>query len=398
MTNLSSPRVFPDANVPFWIQWRLTLGSRWPELRQWVELLSLAGVAGLTFDWLHVPVSWMLGPLFLGILYAVLQGPQSLPPTFITWGKAIVGVATAARFSPETLSLAHTFALPLLLCLLITGSLSMINGFLLWRWARIDRATSFLGSIPGAAAGIVAMSEEMGADAIAVAVLQYLRVVLVVLVVPTTVHILFPVETLPPVAALTPAVQTPSLPMSLNLAVLWGCCWFGMGGGRRLNLPASSFLGTFLVGLIALWALPQSFYVPQPLFSAALLLVGLSIGLKFDWATTRKLLKAVLIEVGLVLGLILSCLGIGYLFHLITQVDTITAVLGTTPGGLEAMIATVVQLGGDMGLVVTMQMTRMLTILLVGPGLVAAFTKHEQGKPTRSQKPSPEPTNVASPQ
>jgi membrane AbrB-like protein len=335
-------------------------------------------VVGISFSWLHVPVGWLLAPMLVGIAYAIIQGSrQPLPPAFKMVGQVIIGIFTATRFSPETLSVATTYAIPLLLCVFTTGSLSMFNGYLLSRWAGIDRTTAFLGFIPGAASSIVAMSEEMGADALTVALIQYVRVLLVVLLLPTTASLLFPVNPGTQVAA--PVAMTnnlPSLPIILNLLVLAVCGVLGVWGGRRLRLPSSGFLGPFIVGLVTFWILPYQLQVPQFLFCAGLLLVGLSIGVQFDWQIAQKLLKAVLIEVGLVILLILSCLAVGYEFHVVTHVDTITAVLGFTPGGIEAMIATVMQLGGDTGLVLAMQLTRMLSILLIAPWLVAVLVKN----------------------
>jgi hypothetical protein len=352
-----------------------------------IVLLAIAIAAGIFFSWLHVPVGWLLAPMLVGIAYAIIQGsPQPLPPAFKMVGQVIIGIVTATRFSPETLSVATTYAIPLLLCVFTTGSLSMFNGYLLSRWAGIDRATAFLGFIPGAASSIVAMSEEMGADALTVALIQYIRVLLVVLLLPATASFLFPVN---------PGTQTttiiaitnnqPSLPIILNLFVLAVCGGLGVWGGRRLRLPSSGFLGPFLVGLVTFWVLPYQLQVPQSLFCAGLLLVGLSIGVQFDWQIAHKLLKAVLIEVGLVIVLMLSCLAVGYEFHVVTHVDTITAVLGFTPGGIEAMVATVMQLGGDTGLVLAMQLTRMLSILLIAPWLVAFLIKNVKQSDEQSE-------------
>ena len=342
-----------------------------------IALLAIAIVAGLFFSWLQLPVGWLLGPMIVGIAYAIIQGSrQPLPPVFRTVGQAIIAIVTATRFSPETLSVATTYAIPLLLCVFTTGSLSMFNGYLLSRWAGIDRATAFLGFIPGTASSIVAMSEEMGADALTVALIQYIRVLLVVLLLPTTASLLFPVNPDTQAAASVAITNNlPSLPMILSLLVLAVCGGLGVWVGRRLRLPSSGFLGPFLVGLITFWILPYQLQVPQSLFCAGLLLLGLSIGVQFDWQIVNKLLKAVLIEVGLVIVLMLSCLGVGYEFHVVTHVDTITAVLGFTPGGIEAMIATVMQLGGDTGLVLALQLTRMLSVVLIAPWLVAVLVK-----------------------
>ncbi|WP_211176162.1 AbrB family transcriptional regulator [Brasilonema sp. UFV-L1] len=347
------------------------------EIPKIIQQLVTAILAGFLFHWLHIPVGWLLGPMLVGIAYAVIKGDlQPFPSTFKTVGQVIIGIVTATRLSPETLSVATSYAIPMLLCVLITASLSMLSGYLLSRWAGIDATTCFLGFIPGGASSIVAMSEEIGADTLSIAVIQYIRVLLVVLILPTVATLLFPTNPDTQVTATVVITNNlPTLPMLLNLLILVVCGGLGIWGGRQFRLPSSGFLGPFLVGLVVFWMLPFQIQMPQPLFYAGQLLIGLSIGVQFDWQTVHKLLRAVFIEVGLVIVLILLCLGVGYGFHVVTHVDTVTAVLGFTPGGIEAMIATVMQLGGDTGLVLAMQLTRMLSILLIAPWLVAFLVK-----------------------
>lgn len=94
-----------------------------------VALLASAIVAGIFFSLLHVPVGWLLGSMLVGIIYAINQGsPQPLPPAFRSVGQVIVGLVTAIRFSPENLSVATSYPIPMLLCVCTTGSLSMLNG------------------------------------------------------------------------------------------------------------------------------------------------------------------------------------------------------------------------------------------------------------------------------
>jgi hypothetical protein len=222
------------------------------------------------------------------------------------------------------------------------------------------------------------MSEEMGADAIATAILQYIRLLLVALIVPTVASLFFAIDSTQLPLAVISTNSDSSIPILWELLILAGCGVLGNWVGRRLKLPLPVFLGPFIVGLIAVWLLPYSLKMPPSIFSVGLLFVGVSIGLKFDWETVYKLRKAVLIEILLVMVLILICIGVGYEFHILTQVDSLTAVLGSSPGGITAVMASAIQLGGDSGLVLTMQMSRMLVILLITPWVASFFKKSPQ--------------------
>ncbi len=366
--------------------WPSQLVSYLPQITTISIQIAIGVMAGFVFSWLQIPVGWLLGPMIGGIIYSVFQGnPQPLPKMFITVGKTFIALFTATRFSWDTISVATDYAIPLLLCVLISGGLSLFHGYLLSRLSGIDKVTGLVAFIPGAASSIVSIAEEMGADAVTVAVFQFLRVLIVVLLIPSAAGFFFPMGLNDSVTmglcpegiceAIATTTDNSPIPMWLNLIVLAACCVVGMWGGNLFKLPASEFLGTLLVGLAVFWASPYELQVPQWLFAIGLLCVGLSIGVKFDIKTINKLLKAVLIEIALVVSLILLCFGVGYSFHLFTHVDTITSLLGFTPGGIEAMVATVMELGGDTSLVLAMQLTRMLIIIALGPWLVSFVMK-----------------------
>ncbi|NEO53851.1 MAG: AbrB family transcriptional regulator [Okeania sp. SIO3B5] len=348
--------------------------------------ITLAILVGFILDWLNFPVGWLLGPMIAGIIYAIAQGtPQPLPKIIIMLGKAIIGIATAFRFSPETISLISTYTIPVVWCIFITAALSIFKGYLLSILSGVNRSTAFLASIPGSASVMVAMSEELEADSIAVAILQYLRLLLVVFIIPTATILMFPAIDQAQTTTLLVSGKT-NIPMFGNLLVIAGCCGLGIWGGKLLRLPSSAFLGSFIVGLTTLWGAPYQLQVPQWLFAVGLLLVGIFIGVQFDWENARKLWKAILIDIGLVIGLIIASFGVGYEFSNLTEVDLITSVLSFTPGGLEAMIATVNELGGDAGLVLAIQLTRMLIIILLGPGLTTLIFKRMKSSSAATRK------------
>jgi uncharacterized protein len=241
----------------------------------------------------------------------------------------------------------------------------LFNGYLIYKFTDIDFTTSFLGSIPGAGHSLVAMSEEMGADAITVGILQYLRIIMVSVIVPSIVTFFnMPFND---TNVVSEHQLLPSLPLPINLVILTLSAIFGVKVGKLLKIPSNLFLGTFISSLLVFSFFPYEIIIPQSIFRGGLLLLGLSIGVKFEMQTMQKLFKAVFLEIILVLILIGICFMAGYWFHLVTKIDTLTAVLGSSPGGLSAMMATVMELGGNSGFVLTMQMTRMLLILLVTP-------------------------------
>lgn len=337
--------------------------------------LAAAVVVGWLFSLVNVPVSWLLGPMVVGIAFGAIKGrPQPIAPHFQMVGQAMLGLTIGVSFPLSTLQVVSGHALPLFVMIVITGGLSLLNGYLLWRWADIDRATGFMGSLPGAASSMVAMSDSLGADAVTVAVLQYLRLLLVIVLAPPLVGLIFPQGAEMAVPA-TVAAGAPAAPMLLNIGLLILFGLIGGVGGRLLKFPSPTFLGPFAVALIASWTLPFTFHVPAIAFATGLLLVGLSIGARFNLPMARKLGKAALIETGLVIALILICLMVGHLFHLVTGIDTMTAVLGSTPGGMEVMVASAAELGADAGLVLAMQMTRWFIILLIGPWVAVRLVR-----------------------
>jgi membrane AbrB-like protein len=365
-------------------------------------LLGAAGIVGWLFTLARIPVGWLLGAMVTGVVSAALFPPApppapnaaaavpvagrtqtaaawQVPSACMTLGQVLMGLSTGLGFPLASLELAAAYAVPLLVAVLITGGLSLCNGYLLHRWAGVDRATGFLGSLPGAAGAMVAMSDEMGADGVAVAMLQYLRLLLVLFLAPVGVSLFFP----DPGTALAPAAAAsaalPAAPLWLNAVVLVAAAALGGWGGQRLRVPSPTFLGPFLAVLPAAWFLPWQFYLPAPLFAGGMVLMGVAIGVRFDAAAARKLGRAAVIETGLVIVLILACLGAGFLFHLASGVDPTTAALGSTPGGMDVMVATASELGGNPGLVLAMQIARWFAILLAGPWVAARLARRGPG-------------------
>lgn len=340
-------------------------------------LFLFAIVFAFIGDRLKFPIPWLLIPMIVAVIWSMIKGEaQSLPKVFSISGQAIIAIFTASRFSLDTLTTAQNYFFPLLICIVVTASFSLFNGYLIYKFTDIDLPTSFLGCTPGAGPSLVAMSEDMGADAIVVAVLQYLRILMVSVIVPIIASFSLPETPFIPIKIISENHHLlPSLPFPINLTIIVLCAFFCIQIGKIIKLPSNLFLAPFFGCLLLFCFFPYEITLPVSIFRGGLLLLGLSIGIKFETQTLQKLFKAVLLEIALVLILITACILVGYWFHMVTKVDTLTALLGTSPGGLSAMMATVIELGGNSGFVLTMQMTRMLLILTLSPFIATSLIK-----------------------
>src|ERR687898_681318 len=147
----------------------------------WMVLGVGSSLAGLFAQGVGLPAGWLVGPMLVALTLALVWEKH---PTVPRWGRiaslAVVGGVLASAFRPSVLPLISRHWLPVSLVVCGTLFLSLGAGLLLSGLVRIDRKTAALGALPGAASGMLAMSDPLGADARLVALMQYTRVVVVV--------------------------------------------------------------------------------------------------------------------------------------------------------------------------------------------------------------------------
>ncbi len=335
-------------------------------------LVVVAALAAtLAFDVLDLPSPSLFGGLLAGLVRGLAGRTRlTLPRPAMTAGQALIGVSIGALVDLETLAAIGEDWLPVLLVTVGTLVLSLLAGLLLMRLQPgISPVTGAFSMIAGGASGITAMSRGLGADDRMVAVLQYLRVLLIVVLMPVaaTVYGAEPGSGAPVVD------DGPGWPAGLLFSVV--CVPAGVTLGRLLRIPVPALLGPLLVATgLDLGGLSGGASVPVPLELAAFVVIGLNVGLNFTRDSLRTIGRALPVALVAIAGLIVACAGLGAVLAATTGAAPLDAYLATTPGGLYAVLAAATDGGADATFVLAVQVLRLFVMLLSAP-LVARWLR-----------------------
>lgn len=353
-----------------------------PLYSRWLWLGAAAVAGGALATRLGLPVAWLLGAMAGSLALVLVRGePQPFPPQVALLANTVLGTSSGLLFDRGTALLMARSAGAVAAVVAATLVLSAGMGWALARWGRLDPTTAYLGAVPGAASGMVALSHELGADIRVVALLQYLRLIMVLILVPLALPYLVPAAAGAGGAA---AIAAPAAAGWQGLAVTVGCMVGGALAGRLLRLPSPYFLGPMLAAALGLWTGWWHGTAPDWLFALALAVTGTAVGARFERRLLRRLARVVAVEAVLVVGLIAACGAVGALFHLVTGVSLATALLGTAPGAMETMVAAAMEQGGDAPLVVAMHTLRWLAVVLLAPSLVPFLVRRAGSLPSRA--------------
>jgi membrane AbrB-like protein len=329
-------------------------------------LISLIlGAAGL-------PAALLLGPMIGGIVFGVNGIHRVVPRWSYLGAQAVIGAMVSASITPAILvSFSHGW---ILFCLVMAATLlgAAALGWLISRTGLIPGATAVYGVSPGAATAMVLLGEAEGADARLVAFMQYSRVLLVALSAALVARFWVGTGSAPAAGMswLAP-VHWNSLAAVLILAGL------GQQVARLLRFPAWALLGPMLL-LSTLHAGGWlSIELPRWMLSAAYALLGWHIGLGFRRDALRHARQALPVVVGAALCLMGFCALLAACLTHVAHVDTLTAYLATSPGGLDSVAIIAASTARvDLPFVLAMQSVRLLFVIGLAPWIARLVVRH----------------------
>lgn len=320
--------------------------------------LAAALAGGAAAQALGLPAGWMLGA---GIVAAILAayGHDADPPAPLRDAAfLILGVLLGSSVDERTLQEAARW--PASFLILAVTVVAMMGGGarLLERVFGYDSNTARLASAPGALSAVMAAALEAQCDIRKVALLQTLRLVVLVAILPILLEFALP----------SPAPSEPViLTDPLKLALVFG---LGALAGWRLTkirTPAAYVIGGLLVSMtLHLTGIVHgrpSIWLAAP----AYVVVGLLIGARLYGVTLAELRSAFRASAMLV-TLLVAIGGIGAaLASWASGIPFAQAAVAFAPGGAEAMAVVGLAMGFDAAYVGAHHIARILALSLTAP-------------------------------
>lgn len=339
----------------------------------WAMLAAAVAATSSAFTVAGLPSPLLFGGLLGALVFALAsQREVSVPRWSFTTGQAIIGVTIGAVVDVGTLADLGSDWPAVIVISVVTLALSVVAGQALRLHRGVSAVTASFSSVAGGASGMTAIAHDLGADDRVVTVIQYLRVLIVLLAMPAAVSIVFhPDDGTELVVVVTGRTSTADELVYTAVAVVGGVLV-----GRLLRLPSPALLGALLVAAV-LAALPafDDVQVPAWVQGVGYVLIGVQVGLKFTVASLRAIGRMLPTALVIIVFIIASCAAFGVLLADLTGVSRLDAYLATTPGGLYAVLATSADTGGNVTFVTAVQLIRLLLVLIAAPLLARWLTR-----------------------
>ncbi|MDV7196262.1 AbrB family transcriptional regulator [Rhodococcus kroppenstedtii] len=338
---------------------------------RWVALTLVTILLTILAERVGVPSAALFVGLAVATVFALAKvGPAKVPSRASQAAQAVLGVEIGTLLDRDILASLGTDWIPVVLVSLGTLLLSIGAGAALGLHRDLSATTGALALVAGGASGMVAIARDLGGDERVVAVVQYLRVLLVTASLPFVATVVFHADT---GRGVGPADS--GAPLWVDAVFILGCLAVGVPLARLIRLPAPALLGPLIVATVAdLAGWTGGAEVPTLLLAAVYVVIGWQAGLRFTVESFRSIGRILPWATLLIVAIAVGCALLGLILVATTSVTPYEAYLATTPGGIYAVLALAAASDVNVTFVVAAQVLRVFLMLLIVP----LFTRRRQ--------------------
>lgn len=335
-----------------------------------IGLLLVSGAFGALAWVAHIPMPWMLGAL-VGSAIVVGTTQHSLLKSyqFPLWVRSgfisMIGVMIGTQATPTLLTQMTHLPYTLTALLAFIGLAHGGNILIFRHLGGFDRATAFYSGTPGGLMESILLGEASGADIRVLTIQQFLRIIVVVTMVPAGLSLWLghPVGSAAGALPDTSVAGTDGFNWTELLLVI-AAGGIGLTIARVIKLPAGQLIGPlFLTGGLTLTGFVD-LHVPFWLIATAQVVVGASLGLRFKGITARLLQRSVWLAVVSVGYMLMLGAAIALVLQQITGLSFLVLLISLAPGGVTEMSIIALSLAASPALVSLHHVLRILLTVL----------------------------------
>lgn len=349
-------------------------------------LVGLGG--GLVAKSLKLPAAFMTGSMLSVAVFSITTGEMFMPVTLKTLAQIVSGAYIGQQVTKQDLlnfpKLAKSICLLMFLFTVNTFAMGLFFSYAF----KLDLITALLSCLPGGIMDVSLISIDMGAKAEIVAMMQLVRLVGMLLILPYWITFLLRKLGAKDDSEETEAAATDNnkegakkriKQLPFGTLTTWGnnlliLCVAGVGGflGLYLGIPVGALIFSLLFSC-TLKIIKNTAPLSNSIRYLAQILAGSIIGSTFTQESLNQI-SQMLLPACLLLG---SYLVVNVVFGFIAYkrgiLDLRSALFASSPAGATDISLIAGELGGDMPKIAGIQICRTLYTIIVLPNLIRLF-------------------------
>lgn len=323
--------------------------------------LCAGGLGGFALDAVGLPGGWIIGAIAASLLASLAIAPPVFPERLRSLAMGFAGMTVGAAIERDLLLSATVLPWSLLAMFVFLSFLAWLTYALHRRFWRASRATAISCAWPGNVLLAFVGAQTLNADMERVSVVQLVRVVVLMGVLPLT------------IGSFHDAPPELSVPLSADLAIASAVTLACVALARRVGLIG----GEMFFSAIAVGALSASntlnFEIPPPALAGLQVLVGIYIGLGLALCSRAAFVAALTPSLlGAALAAVLTLAG-AFALSSVLEAPAAALALAFAPGGAEAMILLSAVFGVDPGFVGIHHTLRLIILTFCFPFILRFF-------------------------
>lgn len=336
--------------------------------------LALGLGGGSLFAWMELPLPWMLGPMTVCTLAALLNLPIAAPTVVRPPMAAVIGVMLGAAFSPDIFSRLLGWVPTIIGLAFFVAASGVACVWYFRKIGRMDFTTAYFAGMPGGLVEMVIVGEQRGGDGRIIALVHSARILLVVMTLPFLVQA---VEGVSLGARTSTGQSIMDAPLSAELWII-ACVVVGVIAGHLLRLPAKFLLGPMLVSALVHLSGVSDFQPPTEIVNGAQVVLGVTIGCRFLGTAPSLILRILALTAGSTVILLAMTLAFALAVAQFSNYGVVPLLLAYSPGGLAEMSLVAIAVHTEVAFVAAHHIIRIVFVMM-SAGAVYAVIHPEKG-------------------